>query len=86
MAQFYERLFGALRELRIEARILARPYEHKSRIPFAEDDQHEVYARDRVQRYWRILIEVGNTLEEFRGRFLGNRRLCICSGTVSTSR
>jgi hypothetical protein len=71
VAQFYERLFGALAELGIEARILARPYEHKSQIPFAKDDQHKAYDRERVQRYWRILVEVGNTLETFRGRFLG---------------
>ena len=71
VAQFYERLFDALRELGIEVRILARPYEHRSKIPFAEDDQHKAYDREQVHRYWRILVEVGNMLEEFRGRFLG---------------
>lgn len=73
VAQFYDRLFGALRELGIEARILARPYEHTSTIPFAEDDQHKGYDPDYVHRYWRVLLEVGNTLEAFRGRFLGKQ-------------
>jgi hypothetical protein len=73
VAQFYERLFAALAELGIEALILARPYEHKSQIPFAEDHEHEAYDRERVQRYWRILVGVNNTLETFRSRFLGKR-------------
>ncbi|MGH6943266.1 MAG: DUF5996 family protein [Geminicoccaceae bacterium] len=73
VAEFYERLFGALAELGIEARILARPYEHKSTTPFAADREHSAYDPDYVHRFWLALLQVGNVLEEFRGRFLGKQ-------------
>jgi hypothetical protein len=73
VAQFHDRLFETLGALGIEASILARPYEHKSQIRFAEDDQHAAYDPDYVHRYWRILVAVGNVMEEFRGRFLGKQ-------------
>ena len=73
VAEFYERLFAALGELGIEARILARPYEHPSRIPFPEDREHAAYDRDAVHRYWRALVGIDGVLKAFASRFLGKQ-------------
>ena len=71
VTDFYQQLFEALARLGIEAEILPRPYGIKHTTPFAEDQEARAYDRDAVHRFWRILLQSGNILERFRGRFLG---------------
>ncbi|HET6466926.1 MAG TPA: DUF5996 family protein [Geminicoccaceae bacterium] len=73
VAEFHERLFVALGELGIEAHIVARPYAHPSRVPFADDREHDAYDRDAVHRYWRALVGIDGVLKAFGGRFLGKQ-------------
>jgi hypothetical protein len=71
VASFYKQLFSTLDELGIEVEILAKPFDHESTIPFAEDEQHHAYDREYVGRYWNILKQVDRTFKTFSGRFLG---------------
>lgn len=71
VADFHARLFQDLGALGIEVRILARPYEHKSKEPFATDHRHASYDRAYVERYWRILLQVDSIFKEFSSRFVG---------------
>ena len=71
VADFYERVMRALRELQIEVRINTKPQEVANPIPFEEDREHHAYDRDAVQRFWRALVVSSDVMTEFRGRFIG---------------
>ncbi len=71
VAQFYTSVFKALDTLGIQVAILAKPYDNKSNIPFAQDHAHATYDKEYVTRYWRILSVVEGILQEFSGRFYG---------------
>jgi hypothetical protein len=71
VAEFHERTLGALAELGISVKILARPVEVLESIPFAEDHQHQSYRGDVVQRVWRAFVDAERVLTEFRARFIG---------------
>jgi hypothetical protein len=71
VSEFYRQVFDALHELNIDIKILAKPYDIKSKIPFAEDKEHHHYNPEQVQRYWHALILVDQILKEFSGRFYG---------------
>jgi Family of unknown function (DUF5996) len=71
VAEFYRRTMGALRDLGIEVRILARPVEVVEAIPFATDDRHASYDADAVRRFWGALVQADRVLTRFRARFLG---------------
>ena len=73
VARFYERYRQALRELRIEPRMLGRPVEVDKAIPFAEDEEHAAYDRDAVQRWWRALGQADRVFKRFRSGFNGKQ-------------
>ena len=52
VAQFYDQVFSALDELHCPVKILAKPYDVKSKIPFAQDREHHRYDAEMVQKYW----------------------------------
>ncbi len=68
---FYRHFFDALAVLGVEAAIKAVPYDHKSKIPFAEDETHGAYDPIYIERFSRTLNGVAGVFEQFRGRFLG---------------
>ncbi|MDX5420356.1 MAG: DUF5996 family protein [Hymenobacteraceae bacterium] len=68
---FYTSVMKALKVLGIEVQIQAKPYDLKSKIPFAEDHEHANYNPEQVNRYWRTLVTVDQVLKEFSGRFYG---------------
>lgn len=70
-ADFYASVMGALRELDLEVKFLARPNEVEKAIPFAEDREHASYDPDAVHRFWRALLQVDRVFREFRARFIG---------------
>jgi len=70
-ADFYAKVVEALRELRIDARIHARPNEVDPAIAFAEDRIHTSYDADAVHRFWRALLQVDQVFTAFRATFRG---------------
>ncbi|HET6520493.1 MAG TPA: DUF5996 family protein [Geminicoccaceae bacterium] len=73
VADFHGRLFDALAELGIEARIRPEPYEHESKVPFPDDRAARPYDAAYVHRFWRALVQADGVLREFGGRFLGKQ-------------
>lgn len=71
VATFYTSVMKALHVLGIKANILAKPYDNKSKIPFAEDHTHATYKPEQVYTYWRVLTRVDEVLKAFSGRFYG---------------
>ena len=71
VAQFYRQVFDALHSLNIELKILAQPYDNKSKIPFAEDEEHKYYDQEKVHKFWLVLSQVDQIFKEFSGRFYG---------------
>ena len=71
VADFYSSVFANLAKLGITPKIWAVPYEAPSTTPFAEDIENKSYDKGYVERFHRILVNVDDILEEFRGRFIG---------------
>lgn len=73
VAQFYTRYMDALRALGVAPRILARPVEMETAIPFAEDAQHAAYDADAAQRWWRATANADRVFKRFRSGFVGKQ-------------
>jgi len=71
VADFYEKLFGKLKENGIEVEIKAVPDELEKPIPFAEDTTHKSYDRQAVEKFFRALVNIDRVFKEFRSRFIG---------------
>ena len=72
VAEFYSKVFEFLRELSVEVKILAKPYDVPfSSVPFVNDHTHHHYNTEQVNRYWQVLSQVDQVLKEFSGRFYG---------------
>jgi len=72
VSDFYKKVDTSLKELGIEVKIRAIPYDVPfSDVPFESDREHSSYDKEYVNRYWRILVQVNSVFEEFRSRFLG---------------
>ena len=84
VAEFDEKLHGALHRLGIAVTITEIPYRLPTETPFPEDGEHAAYDRDAVERFWRILDWSDGVLEEFAGWYCGKTSPCTCSGTGST--
>ncbi len=73
VARFYSQYMEALHELGFEPRLVARPVEVPTAIPFAEDEEHAAYDRDAVHRWWRAMIQADRVFKRFRGGFQGKQ-------------
>ena len=71
VADFYASVFANLAKLGIEPEIKAVPYEAPSKAPFADDHDNRSYDKEYVERFHKVLVEVDDIFEEFRGRFTG---------------
>ncbi|AKD05922.1 DUF5996 domain-containing protein [Pontibacter korlensis] len=71
VAEYYTQVMKALEVLGVHVELLAKPYDNKSTIPFAQDHTHATYNQEQVHRYWRVLVTVDQVLKEFSGRFYG---------------
>lgn len=71
IAVVYRELFQLLNDLGVAVQILAKPYDCKSKIPFADDNEHTGYDKDAVARALRILCFSDGVMKEFRSRFIG---------------
>ena len=71
VSEFYNLVFGTLKDLNIDIKILAKPYDLKSKIPFAEDKTHKKYEAEKVTLFWQALTQIDQIFKEFSGRFYG---------------
>jgi len=71
VCDFYHDYTAALDALGIEAKLMARPVEIPTAIPFAEDREHAAYDPDAVHRCWRVLLHADRVLKRFASRFIG---------------
>ena len=71
VAEFYEDVMIALRELAIEAPIETMPCEIADCIPFEQDTVHGAYDADYANRFWRVLLAAQEIFAHFRTGFLG---------------
>lgn len=71
VAKFYTDLMRELRELRVDASILAEPYGIPIATPFADDNEHAAYRADLVRRWWRIVLWSSGVMDEYQSPFYG---------------
>ena len=71
VADFYNELFNKLGQMEIQASIYAVPNEIEPAIPFAADETHKAYDKERMHAFWQALVSVHNVLTRFRARFIG---------------
>ncbi len=71
VAEFYEKIMGALRDLGIEVSIWTMPVEVTDAVPFEQDRQHKSYDADAAQRFWRALVHIDRVMKQFRAGFTG---------------
>ena len=71
VAEFHDRLVGALDERGLHVDFWRRPVEVVDPIPFHEDRVHRSYAAGDVARSFRELAGADRILRRFRGEFIG---------------
>src|SRR5690606_30529921 len=71
VADFYDALMGALRELGVEVAIWTTPVEVADRVPFERDRAHATFDADAARRFWRALTCVAPVMDRFQSRFSG---------------
>ncbi|MEU1735566.1 DUF5996 family protein [Streptosporangium sp. NPDC020145] len=71
VASFYRTLFEVLEDLGVTTRIEAEPFGLTDATPFAQDAKHADYDPALVNRYWRVLTQVGLVLDRFAAGFCG---------------
>jgi len=71
VAEFYERVMSALRELELEVKISTAPNEVEDATPFPQDQKHASYDPEYANRFWRVLLQTDRVFKEFRSRFIG---------------
>jgi hypothetical protein len=71
VAEFYDEVKTALRELGVMVRINETPNEIADPIPFSRDAVHKSYDADYANRFWRVLLASHDVLSRFRTGFLG---------------
>lgn len=71
VANFYEKLFGILKELNIGVSIVDKPYDQSIDKPFNEITDYHHYEKSYVKRLWQILLWIDGVFKEYSGRFYG---------------
>jgi len=71
VAEFYEDMMIALRELGINVQITTTPCEIADCIPFDQDTVHAAYDPEYANRFWRVLLSTSDVFAQFRTGFLG---------------
>jgi len=71
VASFYKATMAALDDLGVHVKILARPVEVATAIPFEQDEQHSAYDADAAHRFWGVLLGAHRVMARFRARFVG---------------
>jgi hypothetical protein len=71
VADFYKEFSENLASLGIHVRIRTMPCEVLDSIAFDQDTQHASYDPEYANRFWCILVSVGEIFKEFRSHFIG---------------
>jgi hypothetical protein len=71
VADFYEQVMAALREMGLEVQISTVPNEVEDATPFPHDRKHAAYDPEYANRFWRVLLQTDRVFKEFRSRFIG---------------
>jgi hypothetical protein len=71
VADFYWKIFAALRALDIEVTIRKKPNEVAHPVPFDQDREHTAYETEYAHRCWRVLAQTDRVFKAFRARFIG---------------
>jgi hypothetical protein len=71
VAEFYRQVMAALESLDVPVRIWPMPVEIAEPIPFDQDQTHNAYDPEYVQRFWRVLLQATRVIAVFRARFTG---------------
>jgi hypothetical protein len=71
VADFYAGYMAALRSLGAAVKLMPRPVEVVTAIPFAADREHCTYDADAAHRWWQILVQAERVLERFASGFVG---------------
>jgi hypothetical protein len=71
VAEFYEDVMIALRELGVDVHITTMPCEIADCIAFEEDMLHAAYDAGYANRFWRVLLAASEVFAHFRTGFLG---------------
>jgi Family of unknown function (DUF5996) len=71
VADFYQAVMAALKEIDIKVRIWTMPQEIANPIPFDRDNEHATYDPEAAQRFWQILVQTDRILSTFRSNFIG---------------
>jgi hypothetical protein len=71
VADLYQAVMAALKDLDIEVRIWTMPQEIANPIPFERDDEHVTYDPESAQRFLQILVQVDRMMTTFRSNFIG---------------
>jgi hypothetical protein len=71
VAAFYRKVMAALDTLDAPVHIWPVPVEIAQPIPFEQDNTHQAYDPEYVQRFWNILLQTTRVFTVFRSRFIG---------------
>lgn len=71
VAQFYDEMMRALRELNISVEINSVPNEVDPAIPFEKNETNAAYDPEYANRFWRVLLQSDRVFKEFRAEFCG---------------
>lgn len=71
VAAFYHALMAELKRLHLPVTIHMKPNEVAEPIRFDEDEVHNSYDADAVNRHWRVLVQADRVFAQFRARFIG---------------
>jgi hypothetical protein len=73
VAEFYQALFSRLEQLGISVKIVAVPYDNKSKMPFPDDTAPRPYDKQAVSDFWRALCSISSVFETYRSGFVGKQ-------------
>lgn len=71
VADFYQELFKILRAAKIDVAIWRMPVEVPNPIAFDQDRVHASYDAVSVEKFWRILLSLDSTFNQFRAGYIG---------------
>jgi hypothetical protein len=71
VAHFFRDYLAALDAFGVRVRFLRRPVEVRESIPFEQDLKQRTYDPEWANSFWRVLVEIRNVFELFRGEFIG---------------
>ena len=71
VADFYQELLQKLTLVGIDVSIYAVPNEVEPAIPFQEDEIHQAYNKEQMNKFWQALVKIHNVFTAFRTGFVG---------------